>query len=96
MTVDLDTQEPNQLRVRWSQISNINNNNITTSPSSPRKAVGVVVGSGGANDHDNDNRTERKWSLRSLQILLFWAIAKSKMRYLLGLYTFLITVRQEE
>ncbi|KAG7372443.1 taurine catabolism dioxygenase TauD/TfdA family protein [Nitzschia inconspicua] len=72
----VDTQQTNTLRVRWSQ-------NPPTTPSPPRKE---------RPKEDHDHAVERKWNMRSIQIFLFWAFAKSKLRYYLGLYTFMVTV----
>jgi hypothetical protein len=77
------TQQPNELRVRWSQTPS-----SPRTPSPPRKDFSSQQQS----DDDDHDRSERKWNLRSIQILLLWAIAKSKMRYYLGLYTFMLTV----
>jgi len=38
-------------------------------------------------------RGGRRWSLiTSLQILIYWIVAKAKIRYILGVYTVLLTV----
>ena len=44
-------------------------------------------------ENSNWRQNSQQWSLiTSLQILFFWIVAKGKIRYILGVYTVLLTV----
>mmetsp|Transcript_31640 Transcript_31640/g.52799 ORF Transcript_31640/g.52799 Transcript_31640/m.52799 type:complete len:464 (+) Transcript_31640:358-1749(+) len=85
MIVNCETKEPSKcfLKTRVVRVSDTSSSSPTTSKPTLRLAT---------DDDDDGDAKERRGSLRSLHIILLWAIAKTKLRYILGLYTFLITL----